>query len=112
MEPEEISHSQVNKYFNEFQDTHYVANEMLGEHYPEDMDYTIQAVAELQQRDQPQASSQAHVSDQAQAASDQAQSSSQARSSDQPQASDQAQAASDQAQASDQAKDTSWYTIM
>ena len=50
MEPTEITHSQVSKFFDEFADTHYVANEMLNEHYPEDSEYTVKAVEELQER--------------------------------------------------------------
>uniref|UniRef100_A0A7N6A1P1 Hemimethylated DNA-binding domain-containing protein n=1 Tax=Anabas testudineus TaxID=64144 RepID=A0A7N6A1P1_ANATE len=39
--PLEIGHQEVGRYFSEFADTHYVANEELQTRYPEDMDKTL-----------------------------------------------------------------------
>ncbi|KAG7318183.1 hypothetical protein KOW79_017938 [Hemibagrus wyckioides] len=45
--PLEISHPEVGRYFSDFSDTHYVANEELQSHYPEDVAETQRAVQEL-----------------------------------------------------------------
>ncbi|XP_059405542.1 F-box only protein 21 isoform X2 [Carassius carassius] len=45
--PLEISHPEVGRYFTEFSDTHYIANEELQAHYPEDMCKTHRTVEEL-----------------------------------------------------------------
>ncbi|KAF3695461.1 F-box only protein 21 [Channa argus] len=46
-DPLEIGHQEVGRYFSEFADTHYVANEELQTRYPEDMDETLGTVQEL-----------------------------------------------------------------
>lgn len=48
--PLEIGHPEVGRYFSEFADTHYVANEELQTRYPEDMDETLGTVQELYHR--------------------------------------------------------------
>lgn len=45
--PLEISHPEVGRYFSDFSDTHYAANEELQSHYPEDTAETQKAVQEL-----------------------------------------------------------------
>ena len=45
--PLEIGHPEVGRYFSEFTDTHYVANEELQTRYPEDMAETLGTVQEL-----------------------------------------------------------------
>eukprot|EP00064_Thunnus_orientalis_P003025 superscaffoldBa00000239_g3033 len=48
--PLEIGHPEVGRYFSEFADTHYVANEELQTRYPEDMAETLGTVQELYHR--------------------------------------------------------------
>lgn len=48
--PLEIGHPEVGRYFSEFADTHYAANEELQTRYPEDMDETLGSVQELYHR--------------------------------------------------------------
>ncbi len=48
--PLEIGHPEVGRYFSEFADTHYAANEELQARYPEDMDETLGTVLELYHR--------------------------------------------------------------
>ncbi|XP_049434488.1 F-box only protein 21 isoform X2 [Epinephelus fuscoguttatus] len=48
--PLEIGHPEVGRYFSEFADTHYVANEELQTRYPEDMVETLGTVQELYHR--------------------------------------------------------------
>ncbi|XP_012671296.1 F-box only protein 21 isoform X1 [Clupea harengus] len=48
--PLEIAHPEVGRYFSEFSDTHYVANEELQARYPEDMAETLGTVGELYHR--------------------------------------------------------------
>lgn len=48
--PLEIGHPEVGRYFSEFADTHYVANEELQTRYPEDSRETLGTVQELYQR--------------------------------------------------------------
>lgn len=48
--PLEIGHQEVGRYFSEFADTHYVANEELQTRYPEDMDETLGTVQKLYHR--------------------------------------------------------------
>ncbi|KAM3867899.1 F-box only protein 21 [Diretmus argenteus] len=48
--PLEIGHPEVGRYFSEFSDTHYVANEELQTRYPEDMAETLGTVRELYHR--------------------------------------------------------------
>lgn len=48
--PLEIGHPEVGRYFSEFTDTHYAANEELQTRYPEDMDETLGTVRELYHR--------------------------------------------------------------
>uniref|UniRef100_A0A671QX25 F-box only protein 21-like n=1 Tax=Sinocyclocheilus anshuiensis TaxID=1608454 RepID=A0A671QX25_9TELE len=45
--PLEIAHPEVGRYFTEFSDTHYIANEELQARYPEDMCKTHRTVEEL-----------------------------------------------------------------
>lgn len=45
--PLEIGHPEVGRYFSEFADTHYAANEELQARYPEDTEETLRAVQEL-----------------------------------------------------------------
>uniref|UniRef100_UPI003AAA4A94 F-box only protein 21 isoform X1 n=1 Tax=Centroberyx gerrardi TaxID=166262 RepID=UPI003AAA4A94 len=56
--PLEIGHPEVGRYFSEFSDTHYVANEELQTRYPEDMDETLGTVRELYHRLAPSSTSQ------------------------------------------------------
>lgn len=49
-EPLEIGHPEVGRYFSEFADTHYVANEELQTRYPEDIEETLGTVEELYHR--------------------------------------------------------------
>ncbi|XP_029016423.1 F-box only protein 21 isoform X3 [Betta splendens] len=49
-DPLEIGHQEVGRYFSEFADTHYVANEELQTRYPEDMDKTLSTVQERYHR--------------------------------------------------------------
>lgn len=51
--PMEIAHPEVGRYFSEFSDTHYVANEELQSRYPEDMPETLSTVGELYHRLSP-----------------------------------------------------------
>ncbi|KAG5280664.1 hypothetical protein AALO_G00062630 [Alosa alosa] len=51
--PLEIAHPEVGRYFSEFSDTHYVANEELQARYPEDMAETLGTVGELYHRLSP-----------------------------------------------------------
>ncbi|KAM4615728.1 F-box only protein 21 isoform 2-T2 [Polymixia lowei] len=51
--PLEIGHPEVGRYFSEFSDTHYVANEELQTRYPEDMVETLGTVRELYHRPAP-----------------------------------------------------------
>uniref|UniRef100_A0A673IDK8 F-box only protein 21-like n=1 Tax=Sinocyclocheilus rhinocerous TaxID=307959 RepID=A0A673IDK8_9TELE len=44
--PLEIAHTEVGRYFSEFSDTHYIANEELQARYPEDMCKTHRTVEE------------------------------------------------------------------
>lgn len=44
MEPHEISHPDIGRYFTEFAGTHYVANMELEIRYPEDLELTCMAV--------------------------------------------------------------------
>nr|XP_019954553.1 PREDICTED: F-box only protein 21 isoform X1 [Paralichthys olivaceus] len=68
--PLEIGHPEVGRYFSEFADTHYVANEELQTRYPEDMSETLGSVQELYHRltpgsgNQEQAAAAAAASDQ------------------------------------------------
>ncbi|XP_024909181.1 F-box only protein 21 [Cynoglossus semilaevis] len=48
--PMEIGHQEVGRYFSEFSDTHYVANEDLCTRYPEDMNETASTVQQLYHR--------------------------------------------------------------
>ncbi|XP_059192283.1 F-box only protein 21 isoform X2 [Centropristis striata] len=48
--PLEIGHPEVGRYFSEFADTNYVANEELQTRYPEDMVETLSTVQELYHR--------------------------------------------------------------
>lgn len=48
--PLEIGHPEVGRYFSEFADTHYGANEELQARYPEDTEETLRAVQELYHR--------------------------------------------------------------
>lgn len=48
--PMEIGHQEVGRYFSEFSDTHYVANEDLCTRYPEDMSETASTVQQLYHR--------------------------------------------------------------
>lgn len=48
--PLEIGHPEVGRYFSEFADTHYAANEELQTRYPEDMNETLGTVQELYHR--------------------------------------------------------------
>lgn len=48
--PLEIGHPEVGRYFSEFADTHYAANEELQARYPEDTEETLRAVQELYHR--------------------------------------------------------------
>lgn len=50
MAPLEIGHPEVGRYFSEFAETHYVANEELQTRYPEDMAKTLGTVQELYHR--------------------------------------------------------------
>lgn len=45
--PLEIGHPEVGRYFSEFVESHYVANEELQTRYPEDMQETLGKVHEL-----------------------------------------------------------------
>lgn len=45
--PLEIAHPEVGRYFTEFSDTHYIANEELETRYPEDMCKTHSIVEEF-----------------------------------------------------------------
>lgn len=66
--PLEIAHPEVGRYFSEFSDTHYFANEELQARYPEDMCKTHRTVEELYhgltpnsgQSSEPTANFQAH----------------------------------------------------
>ncbi|XP_029916031.1 F-box only protein 21 isoform X2 [Myripristis murdjan] len=49
-EPLEIGHPEVGRYFSEFSNTHYVANEELQTRYPDDMVKTLSMVQELYHR--------------------------------------------------------------
>ncbi|KAM9810355.1 LOW QUALITY PROTEIN: F-box only protein 21 [Neosynchiropus ocellatus] len=51
--PLEIGHPEVGRYFSEFSDTHYVANEALQARYPEDTAETLAAVRDLYGRPEP-----------------------------------------------------------
>ncbi|XP_008416118.1 F-box only protein 21 [Poecilia reticulata] len=51
--PLEIGHPEVGRYFSEFAETHYVANEELQTRYPEDMRETLGTVQELYHRMTP-----------------------------------------------------------
>ncbi|KAM6965664.1 F-box only protein 21 [Aplochiton taeniatus] len=51
--PLEIGHPEVGRYFSEFHDTHYVANEELQTRYPEDMGETLGTVGDLYHRPSP-----------------------------------------------------------
>uniref|UniRef100_A0AAY4BQC8 Hemimethylated DNA-binding domain-containing protein n=1 Tax=Denticeps clupeoides TaxID=299321 RepID=A0AAY4BQC8_9TELE len=48
--PLEIGHSEVGRYFSEFSETHYIANDELLTRYPEDMAETLGTVQELYHR--------------------------------------------------------------
>ncbi|XP_071013212.1 F-box only protein 21-like isoform X3 [Oncorhynchus clarkii lewisi] len=48
--PLEIAHPEVGRYFSEFHDSHYVANEELQTRYPEDMAETLGTVRDLYHR--------------------------------------------------------------
>ncbi|XP_037536151.1 F-box only protein 21 isoform X2 [Nematolebias whitei] len=48
--PMEIGHPEVGRYFSEFTETHYVANEELQTRYPEDLRETLGTVRELYDR--------------------------------------------------------------
>ena len=50
MAPLEIGHPEVGRYFSEFAEIHYVANEELQTRYPEDMAQTLGTVQELYHR--------------------------------------------------------------
>lgn len=56
--PLEIGHPEVGRYFSEFADTYYVANEELQTRYPEDMDETLCTVREFYHRLTPSAGNQ------------------------------------------------------
>lgn len=56
--PLEIGHPEVGRYFSEFAETHYVANEELQTRYPEDTGETLGAVQELYHRLSPAPESQ------------------------------------------------------
>ncbi|XP_068165991.1 F-box only protein 21 isoform X2 [Antennarius striatus] len=56
--PLEIGHPEVGRYFSEFADTHYAANEELQTRYPEDMGETLGTVQELYHRQTPGSESQ------------------------------------------------------
>ena len=49
-DPLEIGHPEVGRYFSEFSNTHYVANEELETRYPEDMSETLCTVRRLYHR--------------------------------------------------------------
>lgn len=51
--PLEIGHPEVGRYFSEFADTYYVANEELQTRYPEDTDETLCTVREFYHRLMP-----------------------------------------------------------
>lgn len=51
--PLEIGHPEVGRYFSEFAETHYVANEELQTRYPEDLGETLGTVQELYHRMTP-----------------------------------------------------------
>ncbi|CAB1322318.1 unnamed protein product [Coregonus sp. 'balchen'] len=51
--PLEIAHPEVGRYFSEFHDSHYVANEELQTRYPEDMSETLGTVRDLYHRLMP-----------------------------------------------------------
>ncbi|KAM9744478.1 F-box only protein 21 [Menidia menidia] len=53
--PLEIGHPEVGRYFSEFSETHYVANEELQTRYPEDAAQTLGSVRELYHRPTPEA---------------------------------------------------------
>ncbi|XP_056130472.1 F-box only protein 21 isoform X2 [Lampris incognitus] len=60
--PLEIGHPEVGRYFSEFSDTHYVANEELQMCYPEDMAETLGTVRQLYHRLAPATSNQSQSS--------------------------------------------------
>ncbi|XP_010893074.2 F-box only protein 21 isoform X2 [Esox lucius] len=51
--PLEIAHPEVGRYFSEFHDSHYNANEELQTRYPEDMEETLGTVQDLYHRPTP-----------------------------------------------------------
>ncbi|XP_053726681.1 F-box only protein 21 isoform X1 [Synchiropus splendidus] len=53
--PLEIGHPEVGRYFSEFSDTHYIANEALQARYPEDTAETLATVQDLYHRPEPDA---------------------------------------------------------
>uniref|UniRef100_A0A8C5N6K3 Hemimethylated DNA-binding domain-containing protein n=1 Tax=Gouania willdenowi TaxID=441366 RepID=A0A8C5N6K3_GOUWI len=61
--PLEIGHPEVGRYFTEFSDTHYIANEELQSRYPEDMDETLLTVEELYHRLVPSSQNQEEALD-------------------------------------------------
>lgn len=58
--PMEIGHPEVGRYFSEFADTHYTANEELQTRYPEDTDVTLGTVRRLYHRLTPDPGNQDH----------------------------------------------------
>ncbi|KAF7205583.1 F-box only protein 21 isoform X2 [Nothobranchius furzeri] len=56
--PLEIGHPEVGRYFSEFTETHYVANEELQARYPEDTGETLDTVRQLYHRNAPGSGSQ------------------------------------------------------
>lgn len=58
--PMEIGHPEVGRYFSEFADTHYGANEELQARYPEDADVTLGTVRRLYHRLTPDSGNQDH----------------------------------------------------
>lgn len=56
----EIGHPEVGRYFSEFANSHYAANEELQARYPEDTGVTLGTVRRLYHRLSPDSGSQDH----------------------------------------------------
>lgn len=56
----EIGHPEVGRYFSEFANSHYAANEELQARYPEDTDVTLGTVRQLYHRLTPDTGNQDH----------------------------------------------------
>lgn len=56
----EIGHPEVGRYFSEFANSHYAANEDLQTRYPEDTDVTLGTVQRLYRRLTPNSENQDH----------------------------------------------------